>query len=66
MASRQPSLDEFMKDPLQYPDYRIAMDEAGKFHIVMKAEARRNQDKNVFTGIYDPKSGGFFCWITFF
>lgn len=65
MASR-PSLDVYMADPSKYPDYEVTMDADLKLHVEMTAEARRRQDRNVFSGIYKPGSGGFFCWITFF
>ena len=65
MTDSAPSHDEYMENPDKYEDFDIIMDDAGKFQVVTKAEARRRQDQQVLTGIYNKKSGGFFNWITY-
>lgn len=60
-----PSHQEYMENPDKYEDFDLAMDDAGKYKVVTKAEARRKQDLQVLTKIYDKKAGGFFYWITY-
>lgn len=60
MAKSAPSHQQYMENPSQYEDFDLAMDEAGKYTVVTKAEARRRQDLQVLTKIYDKKAGGFF------
>ena len=66
MASQVPTLAVYFANPENFPDYEITMDDAGKLKVVMTAEARTRNDRNVFTGIYKPGSGGFFHWISFY
>ena len=49
-----------MANPEKYEAFDLAMDDAGKYRVVTKAEARRRQDLQVLTKIYDKKAGGFF------
>lgn len=66
MASQVPTLAVYCANPENFPDYEITMDDAGKLKVVMTAEARTRNDRNVFSGIYKPGSGGFFHWISFY
>ena len=66
MASQVPTLDVYFANPENFADYEVIMDDAGKLKVVMTAEARTRNDRNVFTGIYKPGSGGFFHWISFY
>ena len=66
MASSAPSHEEYMENPAKYEDFDLTLDGAGKYQVVTKAEARRRQDLQVITKIYDKKAGGFFNWITYF
>lgn len=54
-----------MENPAKYEDFDLTLDGAGKYQVVTKAEARRRQDLQVITKIYDKKAGGFFNWITY-
>lgn len=65
MANSAPSHEEYMKNPDEYEEFDLAMDDAGKYKVVSKAEARRRQDLHVLTKIYDKKAGGFFNWNTY-
>ena len=64
MASQVPALDVSMANPDKFPDHQLIMTDAGKFVVVLTAEARTRNDRNVFSGIYRPESGGFFHWIS--
>jgi len=64
MATSTPSHEQYMEDPDKYEDFDLALDDAGKYKVVTKAEARRRQDLQVLTRIYDKKAGGFFNWIS--
>ena len=63
MASSAPSREEFMENPAKYENFVLVIDEAGKFHIVSEAEARRRQDMQIISQMHDKKAGGFFNWI---
>ena len=65
MTNSAPSHEEYMENPDKYEDFDIIMDPAGRFKVVSKAEAKRRQDQQVLTNIYNKKSGGFFNWITY-
>lgn len=65
MANSAPSHEEYMENPDKYEEFDLTMDDAGKYKVVTKAEARRRQDLQVLTRIYDKKAGGFFNWITY-
>ena len=66
MSNSAPSLEEFMVNPGKYEDFELIIDDAGKFKVVLKAEARRRQDRQVLTKIYNKGSGGFFKRITLY
>ena len=54
-----------MENPAKYEAFDLTMSDAGKYEVVTKAEARRRQDLQILTKIYDKKAGGFFNWITY-
>jgi len=60
MGNSAPSHEENMEDPGKYEDFDLAMDEAGKYKVVTKEEARGRQDLQVLIKIYDKKAEGFF------
>jgi len=53
MGNSAPSHEENVEDPGKYEDFDLAMDEAGKYKVVTKEEARRRQDLQVLIKIYD-------------
>ena len=66
MSNSAPSHEEFMINPGKYEDFELIIDDAGKFKVVLKTEARRRQDQQVLTKIYNKESGGFFKRITLY
>ena len=66
MSNSAPSHEEFMVNPGKYEDFELIIDDAGKFKVLLKAEARRRQDQQVLTKIYNKESGGFFKRITLY
>lgn len=60
VGNTAPSHEEFMQNPDQYPDFELIVDSAGKFKVISKAEAKRRNDVQIVTQIYDRTSGGFF------
>lgn len=59
-SGQSPSHEEYMENPDRYENFDLTMDAAGKYKVVTKTEARRRQDLQVLTKIYDKKAGGFF------
>ena len=53
MGNSALSHEEYMDEPGKYEDFDLTMDEAGKYKVVAKEEARRRQDLQVLTKIYD-------------
>ncbi len=59
-SGQRPSHEEYMENPDRYENFDLTMNDAGKYEVVTKTEARRRQDLQVLTKIYDKKAGGFF------